>query len=227
MAFSGKRTSSEAFEGESFEFWDDIQRMYSVATALDMPMSGWASFHVGLDGRAVPFGNLWFVSGVLLADWAGTPPALPLHSPVKVVVKLSEVMYQTVACNSDTLQILQAAVVEGSEGPIIDTTSGHAVVAGTKPIRKDTTLEVAEIFCGGFNGWSQGIHVLKTFGYSCGVKWLLDTDECCYEGTRQNHPSLRKAFTQTELQDMCADDDPVFLCADLEHVWWAQAPRRS
>ena len=89
-----------------------------------------------------------------------------------------------------------ADVSFGSFGPVIDTTSGKAVLAGARPVRQDTTLEVAELFCGGFNGWSQGVRVLSTFGYSLAVKWLLDTAEECYEGSRQQHPDLQKVFSK-------------------------------
>ena len=189
-----------------------------------MDIIGGAAFHVLLDGRSERIGDFWFLPGTLQASWfASCEGTLPPTSE-KVLVKLSEAMFQAVARQSRTLRILQAEVIQGLQGPIIDTTSGRAVVAGAAPTRQDTVLEISEVFCGGFNGWSQGVQVLRSFGYDCCVKWLLDTDETCYEGTRQLHPAVHKAYTQADLEQASQGDAPVFVCASLEHVWWAQGP---
>ena len=225
MDFTGsKRRFSEVSEHGAATFWSDIRKMYSAAQSLEVPVHNGAAFHVRLDGRASSFGDLWFVSGVLQADWFEGSPEAMRQEPHSVVVKVSEAMYQAVVRHSPTLRILQASVLSGPNGPVIDTTTGRAVLAGAVALRQDATLEVAEIFCGGFNGWSQGVQILRSFGYSCSVKWLLDTDESCYEGTRQHHPSLHKVYNHFDLSDASADTAPAFICASLEHVWWAQGP---
>ena len=224
MEFPRKRAFSDISAGGAEAYWDDVRSLYAAAESLDISVESGASFHVMLDGRAVPAGAHWFVSGHLQAGWFASEPTRALEVSTKVAVKVSEAMYQAVVRGTQALRILQADVSFGSFGPVIDTTSGKAVLAGARPVRQDTTLEVAELFCGGFNGWSQGVRVLSTFGYSLAVKWLLDTAEECYEGTRQQHPDLQKVFSQQELCQHCEGQEPVFVCANIENAWWVQGP---
>ena len=219
-----KRGFSEISDQGADVYWEDVRSLYSAAADLKVPISGGAAFHVLLDGRASCSGAAWFLSGSLLGCWFECSADSTAGQAKRVVVKVSEAMYQAVARHSATLRILQADISEGSSGPVIDTTSGRAVLAGARPTRQDTTLEVVEVFCGGFNGWSQGVSVLRTFGYSLCIKWMLDTDIHCFEGTRQHHPDVHKVFDQQELLQHSEGPDAVFLCASLEHVWWAQGP---
>eukprot|EP00439_Symbiodinium_sp_Y106_P041245 s380_g5.t1 len=207
--------------GNDTAIWSDIRVLYQASASLGLPVSSGQAFHVALDGRANFHSGRWLVPGHLMADWMGERPS-PNAPGQRVLVAVSEAIYQSVVVHSSTIRVLQARVLSGSELPIIDTCSGLALVAGAVLLQRTEVIEVAELFCGGFNGWSQGLRILRTFGYDCRMKWLLDTAEECFEGSRQVNPGLRKVYTQEQLLEQCFDTDPCFVCASLEHTWWAQ-----
>ena len=217
---SHKRSFSE-MSGNDAAIWSDIRVLYQASASLGLPVSSGQAFHVALDGGANFHSGRWLVPGHLMADWMGEQPS-PTAPGQRVLVAVSEAIYQSVVVHSSTIRVLQARVQTGSELPIIDTCSGLALVAGAVLLQRTEVIEVAELFCGGFNGWSQGLRILRTFGYDCRMKWLLDTAEECFEGSRQVNPGLRKVYTQEQLLEQCFDPDPCFVCASLEHTWWAQ-----
>ena len=172
---SHKRSFSE-MSGNDTAIWSDIRVLYQASASLGLPVSSGQAFHVALDGRANFHSGRWLVPGHLMADWMGERPS-PTAPGQRVLVAVSEAIYQSVVVHSSTIRVLQARVLSGSELPIIDTCSGLALVAGAVLLQRTEVIEVAELFCGGFNGWSQGLRILRTFGYDCRMKWLLDTAE--------------------------------------------------
>ena len=216
-----KRNFEEISEDISAPHWADIRLMYEAASSLGLPSLEGQVFHVALDGRASFQVGRWLLSGHLLASWIQGQSWEGPRGP-KVVVAVSEAVYTSVAKHSGILRILKATLVEGQEFPVIDTCSGLSVVAGASLLQRSETIEIAELFCGGFNGWSQGVQVMRSFGYHCRTKWLLDTAPECYEGSRQINPGLQPVFDQQQLLQSCSSQDPAFLCANLEDLWWLQ-----
>ena len=222
----------ESFAKRSFQdvdwdaqsYWQEIRALYEASTSLNISFPRGNAFHVALDGRANWHEGRWLLSGFLLASWFENSQTEPSLEKQAVVVALSETIYQAVARTSSVLRILQAQVSSDSAVPIIDTCRGLSVVAGTSVLQSSEVVEIAEVFCGGFNGWSQGIHVLRSFGYHGRVKWLLDTAQDCFLGTRQVNPGATCVYEQGSLLEEWTKDSPVFLCTSLEHVWWLQGP---
>ncbi|CAE7812076.1 unnamed protein product, partial [Symbiodinium sp. CCMP2456] len=216
-----KRGFDEVEKEPSAPHWADIRLLYEAADSFGLPALEGQAFHVALDGRAVFETNRWLLSGHLLASWMGGSSREGSAGP-KVVVAVSETVYASVVAHTSVLRILQAKLTAGTSLPIIDTCSGLSVVAGTSLLQCTETIEVAELFCGGFNGWSQGVKVLRSFGYKCRTRWLLDTAQECFEGSRQVNPGLQAIYNQEELLQQCSSQDLGFICTNLESPWWLQ-----
>ncbi|CAE7630128.1 unnamed protein product [Symbiodinium sp. CCMP2592] len=220
-----KRVFSDVDAGASPSYWDDIRMMYDASASLNIPMGHGGAFHVALDGRANWHEGRWLLPGALIASWFSDCPEAHTGSGARVVVAVTEAVYQAVARHSAVLRILQAQVHQDQETCVIDTCSGRSVVAGTCISSSSAeTVEVAEIFAGGFCGWSQGLRVLNSFGYQGRVKWLLDTAEDCFLGCRQVNPGTTPVFQQTELLEVWQSPEPTFICSSLEFGWWLQGP---
>ncbi|CAE7660264.1 mspIM [Symbiodinium sp. KB8] len=223
MDSTTKRAFQEV-EWDAMSYWQDIRSLYEASTSLQLPFSRGGAFHVALDGRANWHEGRWLIPGFLLSSWyEGSQPVLPAEK-TSVLVAVSEVIYQAIAKHSPVLRILQAQVSADSATPVIDTCRGLSVVAGPSVLQNSEVVEIAEVFCGGFNGWSQGVHVLRSFGYQGRVKWLLDTAQECFLGTRQVNPGATCIYEQATLLEEWTKDSPTFICASLEHVWWLQGP---
>ncbi|CAE7938047.1 mspIM, partial [Symbiodinium sp. KB8] len=210
--------------GAQPSYWDDIKLLYEASASLELPVGHSGAFHVALDGRANWHEGRWLLSGVLLSGWFSdqvTGPSEPMSS---TVVAMTEAVYQAIARHSKVLRILQAKVSQVGGSPVIDTCQGTAVVAGTCMATPSDTVEVVEVFCGSFNGWSQGVRVLNSFGLKGRLKWLLDVAEDCYQGCRHANPGATCIFEQTDLLETWQSEEPSFVCASLEHVWWLQGP---
>ena len=217
-----KRCFSDVSGDTSAPHWADIKLLYEVSSSLGLPSLEGKAFHVTLDGRASFQANRWLLSGRLIAGWFQGNSWESSEGP-KVIIAVTETVYSSVAAHSSVLRILQANLDQGETLPVIDTCTGLSVVAGVSLLQRSETIEIAELFCGGFNGWSQGVKVLRSFGYQCRTKWLLDTAPECFEGSRQVNPSLRAIYDQEQLLKHCGSEDPGFLCANLESLWWLQA----
>eukprot|EP00439_Symbiodinium_sp_Y106_P044692 s40_g5.t1 len=206
--------------------WQDVRSLYEASAGLELSWNGVQprkAFHVQLDGRQTRSGDDHLLSGCLLGSWLENSPEVVLpEQPQTVVVRLSHAVFLAVAQQASTLRILHARLMDAGHEAVIDTCDGVAVVAGDAVLRADEVVEVAELFSGGFCGWSQGVQVAKRFGIPTRIRWLLDTDPACIPGAQAIHPGLQVVQTSGEVHVAAASDAAVFLCASLEHVWWSQ-----
>ena len=104
---------------------------------------------------------------------------------------------------------------------VIDATYGTSVVAGLTHLRRDETVLLAELFCGSYNGWSQGAYVLREMGYDVSVCWLLDHDPACVSAASLIHDgALQLAQNFDDLRRYAASACDVMAVADLTDTWW-------
>ena len=220
-----KRHCPETASSQSANwFWEDVKSLYDASASFDLgPLRQSAAFHVQLDGRCHRQGEDFLLSGSLLASWFENSGQWAVDPNTAVVVRVAAFVYESVARYTSRLRILQASVKLGGDLPVIDTCTGLAVVAGAFIQQQHTQLEVAELFSGGFCGWSQGVQVLRSFGLPVRVRWLLDTELSCFHGAKLQHEGLVQVLDQSELLPLLQQNMPAFLCANFESVWWAQS----
>ncbi|CAE7241088.1 unnamed protein product [Symbiodinium sp. CCMP2456] len=103
---------------------------------------------------------------------------------------------------------------------ILDSTQGPAFLAGDVALRTDSVVQLAEIFSGGFAGWTQAAWSLQDAGVALRTSWLLDIEDDYQAPLETLLPSLQTVQTVEELEDLSDTTEPVFLLANFEHFWW-------
>ena len=82
----------------------------------------------------------------------------------KVVLQLRPADWQRTRSCSGPLKILQATVRQQDHEVILNCTGLHSAVVSTVPWCCGELLQVAEVFSGGFAGWSQACYILHQQG---------------------------------------------------------------
>ena len=103
---------------------------------------------------------------------------------------------------------------------VLDSIRSPAFLAGDVRYRCDDVIHTAEIFCGGFAGWTQAGWVLKDAGCPIQTDWLLDIQEDLQDSLTALIPDLLVADTPEELELHMETENTVFVAANFEHTWW-------
>ena len=135
------------------------------------------------------------------------------------VLKVSHTEYDTLVCHVTELRILQASLLCQDDIYIIDTMQAPACIAGSVITRPGESLQVAELFSGGFMGWSRAGYVLRACGLRCHTSWCLDSDDTCITPASFLEPGLDTASSPQEIPSASEHKDCVFLRADPEADW--------
>ena len=146
------------------------------------------------------------------------------EDPVRIVLLvLRAADWQIFRLTEAPLKILQAKVQYDSQVPVLDCTSMDAAVVSTAMVQDHTSLQVAEIFSGGFAGWAQACYVFRHNQVPIHVRWSLDVDPQCTPMLRCREPNLQQISTLQELDQLPDNhEDPFHLCADVQWGWWVR-----
>ena len=112
----------------------------------------------------------------------------------------------------------QINIMDGSV--VLDSTIGPAFLTGHIPLARHEALKMAEVFCGGFCGWTQAAYCLRDAGVPIKTCWLLDSDAELIDPIRTAHPDIKVTFGPSDFDKFQDLDDTVFLKADLNEGWW-------
>ncbi|CAE6969160.1 ngoBIM [Symbiodinium sp. CCMP2592] len=141
------------------------------------------------------------------------------QATTKVVLLLRAGDWTAVSTCSGPLRILQATLGCEDQQLVLDCTGIQSVVVATCMLRNDTSLEVAEIFSGGFAGWTQAIYVLHQQGLPISTAWTLDIDPDCSDMLRYHHASWSEVHNLEGLREV-PQDATMHLCTDINANWW-------
>ena len=138
-----------------------------------------------------------------------------------VLLVLRSADWQLSRFSEAPLKILQAAVRYDSQTPILDCSGIETAVITSAVVHDHTCLQVAEVFCGGFSGWSQACYAFRRHQVPVHVRWTLDVDPQCSDMLQCRADSFREV-SQLEELDQLPDDHaaPFHLCADVQWGWW-------
>ena len=103
---------------------------------------------------------------------------------------------------------------------ILDATSAPSFFAGHIELRKDECLQVAELFCGGFGGWSRAVSVLRHAGVRVHTSWVLEKDDECMAVLAASDPDLVLAETLGDFAPSRNPTDTVLIHEDFHAQWW-------
>ena len=103
---------------------------------------------------------------------------------------------------------------------ILDSTIGPAFLTGRVPLAQHEALRMAEIFCGGFCGWTQAAYCLREGGVNISTRWLLDSDADLVDSVQTSHPEVRTIYGPAAFDEPAVHDQVLFLKADINDGWW-------
>ena len=135
----------------------------------------------------------------------------------KVVLQLRPADWQHTRSCSGPLKILQATVRQQDHEVILNCAGLVSVVVSTVPWCCGELLQVAEVFSGGFAGWSQACYILHQQGAPLNMRWSIDVDPDCWTMPQCSCPHAQQVCSLSELD---AHDPSTFhICADVQRGW--------
>ena len=104
---------------------------------------------------------------------------------------------------------------------ILDSTVGPAFLSARIRFHSFEVLRFAELFAGGFCGWSQAAYCLKVGGVPIHRSWMLDNAHEVLPCVQARHPNMISVTTAEELSNIEGHGDkPLYLLADFNETWW-------
>ncbi|CAE7258026.1 unnamed protein product, partial [Symbiodinium microadriaticum] len=200
--------------------WDRLQR---VAKSL----------HPGLAGEvinilAVPFDSpIYQGDRILVRAFVASAVGDVPHPDTaqKVVLVLRSADWLAVETRDGPLHIIAASVSVQSQQFLLDCTGISSVVVTSCNLANDTCVHMAEIFSGGFSGWSQAAYILHQANLPVQTSWTLDVDGACSDMLRHQHECWEEVSDLDGLT-WAGDEGVLHLCADVQKNWWLRVFQR-
>ena len=120
------------------------------------------------------------------------------------------------------MKVLQAAVLGREQPPVLDVSQVGSTVVATIPLEHHTSIAVAELFCGGFSGWSQGVHVLHRAGLPIHMAWRVDNAPEVVPMLTSQEPGIQ-VLTEQDQFELQPPPAHTLLLADIQDCWWLRA----
>ena len=210
--------------------WNRLQGLFSFANRSPATLEGDSScFDLEIVGQPVQCEDSVLVRVQILQHMQATyqdsqvfPLALD-HPDRKAVLRMSLEQWASLGVFCKYIRALWTQVRVKDTIVVLDCIRSPAFLAGDVRYRCDEVIHAAEIFCGGFAGWTQAAWVLKDSGCPLQMEWMLDIDEELQGSLETLLPDLLTANTKAELEEHLETGQPVFIAANLEHHWWHAA----
>ncbi|OLP96400.1 hypothetical protein AK812_SmicGene21382 [Symbiodinium microadriaticum] len=180
----------------------------------------------GLLGRCAnflvqPYGGAVSVEGGLLSRAYLVSFQDGVSAPKQnVVLRLRHSDWHLLEDISQPLRVIQAVCHDLQSDVIMDCTQQATVVVGSRALVQETSVQMAELFCGGFAGWTQAAWVLHKHGIPVSTRWTLDIDEDCHNMLQLQAPSLEIIRSFEELEGLDEGTSQVHVDSSIEWDWW-------
>ena len=207
--------------------WEGYCRLFHFAQNSPVELDGETScFELAVQGSPIETDDgvlvrvtiLQHLQGCLSGDSIET---IAIDHPCrKAVLRMNHGHWAAVGRHSRTIRAMWTQVHVRDTVVILDATQGPAFLTGDVQYRQDEVLHMAEIFSGGFAGWTQAGWVLQEMRCPVRTDWLLDIEEAVQASLEALMPQLRTVRTAPELPDETDFATPIFLSANVEHTWW-------
>ena len=142
--------------------------------------------------------------------------------PTRVLVKMTLADYYLVKHATAPLKIFQAKSFQDPswEGVVLDCTGPDAVIVSQVHISSHEHLAVAELFAGGFQGWSQASWLLHQKHVPLSMTWAVEKAADCVPMQRHINPGQMEIASVSELF-RCRDQDQfLMIVGDIWENWW-------
>ena len=192
--------------------WRRLSSLASVGNPL--LLSGSVNCIVAAEGEAHVQGLITWIRASVVSAHGG--------SSVKVVLKLRTADWIWVRHSRSCLKILQAVVLGEEQPPILDVSQCGSTIVAAVPLEHHTSITVAELFCGGFSGWSQSVYVLHRAGVPVHMAWKVDHNKDVLPMLLGQDPDLHVIEREDEFE-LVAPPGHNMLVADIAEDWWLRA----
>ncbi|CAE7035963.1 unnamed protein product [Symbiodinium sp. CCMP2592] len=210
-------------------WWSEIRNLFQFAHSSPVGLDGqYACFELRLEGPAIETEDSVLIRARILQQLEGEVYGTEVSfqrsdAPAsKVVLRMPYAIWNQVGRRCQTVRALWSQVRVQNDIVILDATVGNAFIAGDIVLQPFENIQVAEIFCGGFAGWSQAAWCLSDRGLKIRTAWLLDIDDDTEDPLKTMFPDLQVAGSASDILELDPDDGPFLLQANLEHSWWHQ-----
>ena len=193
----------------------------------------------GIDGRCHNFtvqveGQPSFHEGDVLiravlkearSGFKALPCSTQSWTTTRCLVRIRRVEWDILQHCGTTWKIVQASVRSAWRDFVLDCTGVFTVVVARATLTHGSTVQVAELFSGGFAGWAQAAYVLRRNGIPIDSSWSVDRDPACHAMTAAANPHRKVAANWHELDHLrfTGNASPWHLQADVEDDWWLAA----
>ena len=206
--------------------WDDIH--LGLQTGGSQILSGEAlHWHVWLDGRHSFQSGAVLVRGLLLASWQSTSEGEFAEPFCKVLVRMSLTDWFGVASHCGCIRVLQTRGHLQQDHIVLDATEAFATVSGDVCLRADETIQVAELFAGGYNGWHQAATVIHRNQLPMRTRFSLDRDRHCAQAATITHDQLTVVDEPEQLFHALTLNQDVNVVGDVDQRWWMRGLAQS
>ena len=217
------------FKAMTSDWWPEIRNLFHFAKSSPVGLDGQcACFELQLDGPAVETSDSVLVRVTILqqieGDVTGDSVAFrAARAPrSKAVLRMPYAVWNSVGQRCKTVRALWSHVHVQQDIVILDATVGNAFVTGDVILQQFENVQIAELFCGGFAGWTQAAWCLSDQGIKIRTSWLLDIDDETAAPLHAMMPDLQVAVSASELLALDPEDGPILVQANMEHDWWHQ-----
>ena len=211
-------------------FWDDMQDVFHFALGNAAFVQGQhACYCLKLLGPTITSEDSVLIKAVIddeaqLRCSNRGPPHLvpPCVSGVggKVILRATVQDYQFLLRHVTSVRVLQAFTQTQQGVTIIDATCSASFFAGHVPTAVHESLRVAEVFAGGFSGWSRAAATLRQGGIPLRVSWSLERDPACWPLIQAVDSSVHLVSSPEEIEPAVQPSDTLLLAADFHDGWW-------
>ena len=210
--------STDAAHSTDADFWE-WRRLSQIGQQVSPGLFGRiANFVVTPVGQAGQGDGVRFVRARCSA-----PGRCPDDPESLVLLKVKESDWQITRWTERPIKVLQARLVDEPlwRYPLLDCCGADTVLVTQINTAQHEVLTVAELFTGGFMGWTQGSVVMHQFHAPISVKWGLEKASDCIPMQRAMIPGLQVIDCESQLQQVQHGHGAMpMIVADVNQAWW-------
>ena len=157
------------------------------------------------------------------------PGRCPDDPEAVVLLKVKESDWTIMQWAERPVKILQAVLLDEPlwRFPLIDCCGAETVLVSQVNTSTHEVLTVAELFTGGFMGWTQGAVVLHQFNAPISVRWGLEVAADCIPMQQTMVPGLQVVSNEADIQSLDASGGSMaMVVADVNRSWWLKMFQR-